>query len=135
MPTLDTTSSEEVIVTKELGFDPENAAEGYRILEFKQDNGELYRIQIAGTQRFTYGPFAPGGKNGYGSSDNALRIYEGANKDNQLAVFRGVASVRDVGVPMVKMVKKVKSEDRSESGAAGSKSETRVERDVEYVAV
>lgn len=134
MSTIDTATAEETVATKELDWNPDAPAEGTRILEFKQ-RGDLYRIQIKNTQRFTYGPFAPGSKSGYGSSDNALRIYEGANKDNQLAVFRDVESVRDVGVPMVKIVKKVQSEATYESGAAGSKSETRVERDVEYLAL
>lgn len=129
MPTIDTSSEEEVVAQQELGFDPESAAEGTRILEFTK-GGEKFRVQITADQRFTFGSLSPGSKY---ASDLALRIYEGANKDNQLAVFVGVQDVRDISVPVAKRIRKVKSEAKHESGAGGSKTESRVERDVDYI--
>lgn len=134
MPTVDTASTEEVVDRPDLGWDPENPAAGYRVLEFRQ-GGDTYRIRISDTQRFTFGPFTPGGKNNYGSADNALRIYEGANKENQIAVFRGVDSVRDVSVPLAKLLKTRKGEATEEVGPDGSKRQSRVERSQAWVAV
>jgi hypothetical protein len=96
---------------------------GLRNIEFVQ-SGDTFRIEINASQRFTYGPFTPGTKGSFGGSDNALRIYEGANKDNQLAVFRGVDSVRDLSV---KLLKKIRTEDGQRKhvlNADGSESES-----------
>jgi hypothetical protein len=127
MSTTDIEEHEEVFVQKELGFDPESPSEGSRIIEFVQ-NGSEYRVQITNNQRFTFGSLSPGSK--YGGL--ALRIYEGANKDNQLAVFPDVSSVRDISLPVVKIVKSAKGESEFEIGAKGSRSKSTVKRDVEY---
>lgn len=128
MESVDSSTTEEIIAQKDLSFDPEKPAEGTRILEFTT-HGQKNRVQITEDQRFTFGSLSPGSKY---ASDLALRIYQGANKDNQLAVFVGVSDVRDISIPVVKVVKTVKGESSIESGSKGSKSASRVERDVEY---
>lgn len=102
--------------------DPLVPAEGNRIIEFVQ-NHETYRVEIEDKYRFTFGPFAPGAKSGYGGADLALRIYEGANKDNQVAVFRGVESVRDLSVKLFKRIRTEDGERRHKINADGSESD------------
>lgn len=96
--------------------------DGKRIIEFKQ-NHETFRIEIEDKYRFTFGPFAPGVKGGYGGTDLALRIYEGANKDNQVAVFRGVESVRDLSVRLFKKIRTEDGERKHVINADGSESD------------
>lgn len=125
-------STEQVVkkAVNELGFDPTSPAEGFRILEVTGRGRETFRVQITATQRFTFGPFAPGSRGG----DLALRIYEGAAKDNQVAVFRDVESVRDIAVLMAKRIGTSKGEKKFEFNADGSKNESIVETDEEWVA-
>lgn len=63
------------------------------LLEFK--NGKQKRITVPSSWKVTFGPLAPGSK-GYennGEKGLCLRLYE--NKDQQRAVFTGIASFRD----------------------------------------
>lgn len=80
-------------------FHPDKPMPGKRIIEFYQ-RGSRYRIEINESQRFTYGPIAPGSAR---HAEFGLRIYEGANKENQLAVFPDVTEVRDISLPMIKV--------------------------------
>jgi hypothetical protein len=96
--------------------------DGTRIIEFKQ-NHDTFRVEVEDKYRFTFGPFAPGAKAGYGGADLALRIYEGANKDNQVAVFRGVESVRDLSVKLFKKIRVEDGERRHKINADGSESD------------
>jgi len=80
-------------------FHPDKPTSGKRIIEFFQRGGR-YRVEINETQRFTFGPIAPGSAR---HAEFGLRIYEGANKENQLAVFPDVTEVRDISLPMVRV--------------------------------
>jgi hypothetical protein len=110
------------------------ATDGKRTIEFTQ-NRDTFRIEIPESQRFTFGPFAPGAKGYGGGSDCALRIYEGANKDNQIAVFRNVDSVRDLSVKLMKKITTKDGEAKMVENADGSMSESQMTVGEDWVAV
>lgn len=62
------------------------------ILIAGMDGSETLVNGIPASAKITFGPVQPG-RNGY-SSENVLRIY--TSQSNQLAVFRNVASFRDL---------------------------------------
>lgn len=88
-------------------------------------NGNKLRVHCPESARVTFGPLAIGSK--FGGGDNVLRIYEGANKENQYAVFTGVISFRDEGqVRVEKQVKEVEEKSHSKR----SKDKSHAEADV-----
>jgi hypothetical protein len=68
-----------------------------RSIEVTLADGRLMRVDnIPSNAKITVGPLQPGGKDGYGPRETALRIYTTAG--NQLAVFRDIRSFRDLSL-------------------------------------
>lgn len=90
-------------------------------------SGQKLRVYCPESARVTFGPLSIGSKYGGSENANVLRIYEGANKENQYAVFTGVISFRDEGqVRVEKQVKEVEEKSQSKR----SKDKSHAEEDI-----
>lgn len=80
-----------------------------RVLLIETRNEKL-RVTLPEGARVTFGPLVPasGKARGFGGADEsggtALRIYRGANKEDQIAVFRDVRCFRDEALLVEKEV-------------------------------
>ena len=86
---------------------------------------------IPSNAKITYGPVQPG-KQSYGS-ENALRIYTSTN--NQLGVFLGVESFRDLSLTVRERKVSATSESSVEIGPDGEKRESKGEKTYDWVEV
>lgn len=101
--------------------EPEQPVSG-RVLLVELFGGRKLRITIPEGSRVTFGPLVPasgGPKTSRGwaapsesnSGGTALRIYRGANKEDQITVFRDVLSFRDESLKVEEEVIDSKAED------------------------
>lgn len=77
---------------------PATSSSDTRTLLVEKSNGDQFKIEIPADFKVTFG--STGGNRGFG--DKELRIYEAESK--QRACFVGVASFRDLGLPLTRLV-------------------------------
>jgi hypothetical protein len=76
-----------------------------QVLLVKHADGKELKVTIPTGGRFTFGPVIPNRKGSpYNEHGYALRIYSGKSNDSLIAVFCDVRDVRDVNLPVSKLV-------------------------------
>lgn len=98
-----------------------------RTILIEHEDGDTTEVGgIPASAKITYGPVQPGGKDHYGGRENVLRIYTTAN--NQLAVFRRVASFRDLALIVTRKTVETDIDVSETHGPTGSTSNREVRK-------
>lgn len=74
----------------------------------QMEDGSQKKVTVPGDWKVTFGPLTPGQKGEPSHGAKALRFWTG--KDRQRAVFTGVASFRDMSIPVEEKITKTQAE-------------------------
>lgn len=105
-----------------------------RTLLVKDAEGE-FKVEIPEGSKLTFGPAVPyKTKHGYEAPNHgyALRVYQGT-KENLIAVFNGVTTFREIGLPVSRLVVREGGKTVWKSDEKGYEVQASVERNAAWV--